>query len=494
MNKKKKGNLSWGFISDMKDREIPGLKIPKRHLTEEEEEMQFYELLYSKMTRDEKLDLFYPGRDKNDIQRLKEVKQYAEFYQLELPNNIKRQLRQWKGKDKYENLKKTKGSKYAVELIEHIQKVFPLSLKGFDFSFDRNSIKWKRESDGKEFTLHLPIEKKDIMKPASGDLAKRVVMTIFRFAMARKTHDPGPIKLREFLGFLGELRASQLKRKRIKDICESCAFTSMTIRKINEKGKEVYFRHTPFFKDFIWQGGFDYEAIIYPVINERFERMLIEEGITRYIWLNDDRLKRLPKGMTERDRLAQDQFMMLLGLPVVRFIMKNWLYRFGQFTDTEILKMKLMDIKNFVNKNISLAKENRLIKKAEIHKFQKKEKYLNQVIQIYPEEPKLPAKEKTALTPNERKEVKKIISWLYGIGVEDYADIEKDEINEYVFNAAEYGNLDCLKLAYQIVLDTAEPGYPVGEEYGQYENRPMLFWKEYKNCVKKKKPKKRNYS
>jgi len=469
----------------MKDEFLPGLEDHKPRLSEEDEEKRFYRILFSQMSEPEKLKLF-PSMVEPSKEKLQELLKIAESYQLELPRNLKRKLKEWTGPDTYEQIKKKQGSKYTFSLVEHIQNVFPLSLKGFDFSYDKRSIKWKRESDEKEFTLCLPIEKKDIMKPASGDFAKRTITAIFKFAVERKTYDPGPILFKDFLDLLGESRASQEKRKRIKDICESCAFTSMTIRKMNEKGKEIYFRHTPFFKDFLWQGGFDYEAIIYPVINERFERMLIEENLSGYVWIDDERLKRLPKGMTDRDRLAQDQFKMIMGFPVIRFIMKNWLYKFGQFTDTEIKKLKLLKIKEFVNKNITLAKEGLLLERVKIHKFQKKERYLRQVIFLYPAKSKWTAKKKIALTKGEQKEVKEITDWLYEIGVEDYANIDLKTIKQYLLNIAEYGYLDCLRTAYEVVEDYAEPGYPVDEK-GSYQNRPMEFWLEYKNCRRKNK-------
>ena len=475
----------------MNDEYLPGFRAAKPKLSEKEEESRFYDLLDERMDKIEKRNLFLPGGFKNDIEKLKEVRKFAKSYQLELPTSIKRQLRQWAGQDRYKQIKKTKGSKYAISLIEEIQQVIPLSLKGFDFSFGKSSVKWKRESDNKEFTLFLPLDKAGIMKPAAGDLAKRVIMATFRFAVARRTVDPGPITFKQFLDILGEKRASQEKRERIKDICESCAHTSLEVRRVHDKkrGQEGYFRYTPFFKDYIWKGGFGFDSIIYPVINERFGRMLVEEDLSRYIWFADERLKRLPKGMTDRDRLAQDQFKMIMGLPVIRFIMKNWLYKFGQFTDKEILNWKLEDIKEFVNKNIDLAKEGGLLERVKIHIFQKKENYLKQVIFLYPIKSKWPARKRIILTARERAELEGLTDWLYEIGQEDYSDIDLKTVRQYLLNMAEYGHLDCLEAAYNVVENYSERDYPVGEE-GEYQNRPMLFWTAYRNCVEKKRPKK----
>jgi len=476
----------------MKDKYLPGLESLKHKLTEEEEKCKFYEILFVKMNNAERLEIFWPhesGYEKDDKKELTQISGYAEKYDLELPTSIKRELKQWTGKDRHKQLMKSQGSKYAMNLIDHIQRVIPLSIKGLDCSFDDHSLKWKRESDGKEFTFYLPIDKQNIMKPATGDLAKRVVLNVFRFAIARRTHDPGPITFEEFLDNLGEKNASQSTRQRIMDICKSCAFTSMTITKKNEKGQEIYFDHTPFFKRFIWKGKLDHKAIIYPIINEQFEKMLIEENLNGYIWFADERLKRLPKGMDARDRIAQDQFKAIQGFPVIRFIMRNWLYKFGQFTDTEILKRGLTEIKEFVNKNVALAKESKLIERVKIQRFQKKESYLNQVIWIYPIKPTWPKKEKIKLTTAEQGEVKDIIDWLYEIGVEDYADIARETIKEYLENIAKHGYLDCLRAARETVEDYADPDYPVDEK-GGYQNRPMEFWLEYKNCMNKNRLKK----
>jgi len=470
--------------NDMKNRDLPGTEGFRHKLNEEEEERLFYDLLYSKMNKVERLNLFwpYPYKDKNDRERLKEVRKFAANYQIELPITIKRQLRTWTGSDRYKQMKKSRGSKYSVNLIDHIQKVIPLSIKALNFTFDNHSLKWKRESDGKEFTFYLPIDKKDIMKPASGDLAKRVILNTFRFAIARRTYDPGPITYAEFLDNLGESSASQIVRQRIKDICESCAFTSMTIRKKDEKGEEIYFRHTPFFKNFIWEGKLDNEAVIYPVINEQFERMLIEEDFKGYIWFADERLKRLPKGMTARDRLAQDQFKMFLGLPVVRFIMRNWLYRFGQFTDTKIMKLKLADIKEFVNKNIILAKEDGLIDHFKIQRLQKKSRYLDQIIYIYPSKSVSPKK---ILTEKEKEEIEEIANHLYEKGVEGYADKSLDEIRGQLLNS----DLDCLRQAFEWTEDEFDPSC-LADESRNFKNWPMMFWDKYRECIENKKPEK----
>ena len=470
----------------MEDEFLPGLENLKHKLGEQEEDDLFYKRLHAAIGEEEACNLYATGRF-TEREMLGEFQRLAKRHQLELPTSIKRQLRRWKGQDRYKQLKKSKGSKYDISLIEEIQRVIPLSLKGFDFSFGKSSVKWKRESDNKEFTLYLPIDKAGIMRPAVGDLAKRVIMATFRFAVARRTRDPGPITFEQFLDILGERRASQEKRKRIKDICESCAHTSLEIRRTHDKkkGQEGYFRYTPFFKDYIWKGDYDFSAIIYPVINERFERMLVEENLSRYIWFEDARLQRLPRGMTDRDRLAQDQFKMFLGLPVIRFRMRNWLVRFGQFVDKEIRRFTLADIKEFVNKNVVLAREGGLVERVRIHKYQKKETYLAQTISIYPAAVRM-AKARCKLSIQEQQEVAEITDWLYEVGVEDYAEIDRKAVEEYIRNAAEYGYLPCLHEAYEMVEGYEDADYPVDEQ-GDYANRPMKFWLAYQACRSRRK-------
>jgi hypothetical protein len=77
---------------------------------------------------------------------------------------------------------------------------------------------------------------------------------------------------------------------------------------------------------------------------------------------------------------------------------------------------------------------------------------------------------------------------IYRSGVEDYAHIGYEKVKEQISNAAKAGNLDCLREAKEWVEGYYDPSYPVGEDsYGEYENRPMMFWNHYRASVENKK-------
>ncbi|MBA7631771.1 hypothetical protein ES703_39306 [subsurface metagenome] len=319
----------------------------------------------------------------------------------------------------------------------------------------------------------------------AGDLPKRLFRGIAMFSSQRKTLDPGPIEYRELLDRIGELPCSESHMERIRDLCLAISYSSITVKTKDRKGELIHSDHAPFFKRFIWDGKVDFNARIFPIMNDELFKLLIDEELTQYVWIPAERLKPARK-LTARDRLAQDQFRMLLGIPMIRFKMINWLRKFGEFTDAKITHLTLEGLRNFVNKNFELAKNDGLILDYKIKSFHKKSNYLNQVIYFQPAKAELP-KEKVKLTKEELKEVREIAGWLYEIGVEDYARIGHDRVLEDLMNAAEAGYLDCIRKAYEETEEEGpEPDYPVDEER-EYENRPMYFWRMYQSCRDEKK-------
>jgi hypothetical protein len=401
-----------------------------------------------------------------------------------LPKRIKRRLRHWTGPDSYDALKKAPGYKSAVEIENRINVQFPLSIEGFKKHVDQEITSFKKTSEDKEITIWIAT---GFIAP-TGDLPKRLFRGIAMFSSQRRTADPGPIKLRELLDRVGEIPCPQHLRQRIYEICKALAKSGISVIKKDEKGRETGFNVAPFFKQFIWDGGLNLNARLYPIFNERIFNLLIEENLTRYFWIPAKRLKRA-RGLTARDRLAQDHFRMLMGILFQRTKMRNWLYKFGQFTKTEILKAPLSNIREFVNKNFGLAENDGLILDYKIKSFHKKSEYLEQTILFWPAQAK-PAKEKLKLTNGELEEVRKIADWLYKVGVEDHAEIGHDRVLAHLMNAAEAGNLDCIKEALYETLEFGvdEDGIisPVNEDM-QWEGRPMHFWGIYQNCKDDKK-------
>ena len=268
--------------------------------------------------------------------------------------------------------------------------------------------------------------------------------------------------------------------ERIRDLCLAISYSSITVKTKDKNGELIHSDHAPFFKRFIWDGKLNLDARIFPILNEELFKLLIDEELTQYVWIPIERL-RSDRKLTARDRLAQDQFRMLASIPIIKFKMMNWLYKFGQFTETEILKATLSNIREFVNKSFEQAKNDGLILNHKIKRLYKKSEYLNQIIFFWPAKAK-PPKEKIELTKEDLKEIREFAEWLYEVGVEDYADIEEDKVLEYVMNAAETGNLDCIRKAYEETEDYGPgPDYPVDEE-GNWQSRAQFFWTQYQSC------------
>ncbi len=414
-------------------------------------------------------------------QRDELAEKYAKEYKLDLPERIKRRLRNWTGPDSYKNLKKAEGYKSPMKVERIIHERFPLSAKGFKKTVGPEFTSYTRKIGNKEVKMVIATE---LIMPA-GDLPKRLFRGIAMFSSQRKTLEPGPIELRELLDRIGELPCSESYMERIGALCLAISYSSITVKTKNKNGELIHFDHAPFFKRFIWDGEINLDARIFPILNEELFQLLIDEELTQYVWIPAKRLKPDRK-LTARDRLAQDQFGMLLGILFQRTRMRNWLYKFGQFTETEILKATLFNIREFVNKNFDLAENDGLILDYKIKSFHKKSDYLDQVISFHPAKAK-PLKEKVKLTDEELEEVQELADWLYEIGVEDHAEIGHERVLEYLMKAAEAGNLDCLRKAYEKTEEEGpEPDYPVNEDR-EWEGRPMFFWRIYQSYRDEKK-------
>lgn len=417
----------------------------------------------------------------SETQRDELAEKYAVKYQLPLPERIKRRLRTWTGPDSYKQLKNAEGYKSPMKVERIIHDRFPLSTKGFKKIVGPEFTSYTRKIGNKEVKMVIATE---LIMPA-GDLPKRLFRGIAMFSSQRKTLDPGPIEYRELLDRIGELPCSESYMERIRDLCLAISYSSITVKTKDKDGDLIHSDHAPFFKRFIWDGELNLNARIFPIMNEELFQLLIDEELTQYVWIPAKRLKPDRK-LTARDRLAQDQFRMLTGIPFQRIKMRNWFYKFGQFTDTEILKATLSNIREFVNKNFELAENDGLILDCKIKRLYKKSEYLEQTILFWPAKAK-PPKEKVKLTDEELEEVQEIGDWLDEVSGEDYATIEGSTILEYLMNAAEAGNLDCLRKAYEKTEEEGpEPDCPVNEDR-EWEGRPMCFWRIYRDYADEKK-------
>jgi hypothetical protein len=415
-------------------------------------------------------------------QRDELAEKYAKEYQLELPERIKRRLRHRTGPDSYKELKKASGYKSPMKVERIIQDRFPLSTEGFKKTIGPEFTSYTRKIGNKEVKMVVATE---FIRPPAGDLPKRLFRGIAMFSSQRKTLDPGPIEYRELLDRIGELPCSESYMERIRDQCLAIRHSSITVNIRDKNGELIHSDYAPFFKRFIWDGKVDLNARIFPIMNEELFKLLIDEELTQYVWIPVERLKPDRK-LTARDRLAQDQFRMLLGMLFQRIKMRNWLRKFGEFTDAKIIHLTLEELRNFVNKNFEQAKNDGLILDYKIKSFHKKSSYLDQVISFWPAQAK-PPKEKVRLTDEELEEIREVADWLYEVGVEDYAEIGHDRVLECLMNAAEAGNLDCIRKAHEKTEEEGpEPDYPVNEER-RWEGRPMYFWGMYQSLRDEKK-------
>lgn len=448
----------------------------------EKEETAFYKELFAQAEEHGDTGTLLSGQPSDT----ENIKMFAAKYQLELPDNLKRGLRYWRGQDAFTQMKKASGAKYMTDFVIRVHDHIPLSLKGYETKKTDTSIQWVKDDKTIEFILGKFDED---LKPAAGDTAKRVLYAFIRFARWRKTLDPGPIEFRELLEILGISGCSQQQRLRIKNYCKSFERCSLIVTKYDKKGRESYHRYAPFFKGFIWDGVLGLDSKIFPIFNEEFERMAFEENIAPYVWLDDKRLKPLKKA-TDRDRVAQDNFRMIQGIPKQTIYMRTFLYKFGQFTKTEILKMSLANIRDFVNKNVQLAREDSLIEDIKIQRFRKKEKYLNQIISIYPPspEPHPESYKKRELTDEDYEKIDEFTCRLDKMNVEDYAKIDKKTTYEQLENCAKAGNLDCIEAAFDEV-DYEGAEYDLVDDERNFKNRPMKFWDEYRRLAEAKKSK-----
>lgn len=413
---------------------------------------------------------------------IKELENFSKEKQLEFPDALKKRVRFWDGEAGFESIKKSPHMKVKRagdprdDFISWVH-LIPLSLKGYERAKQGNINVWERETlRGKKF-IYIPDPGYNL-KPAVGDLAKRALKVVCLFASKRKTLDPGPIRFGDLLEELGQKNASQQTRKRIKDYLEAFGMTGVLIKEFDRDGKEILFEYSPYFSYFLWLGGVEKEAEIFPKLNKDLFNMLIENKLINYSYLKNVGQKQLP-GMKDRDSLAQDMFVKLKGLKIRKYKMRNFLYRFGDFTEKELEKMTLKKIRTWVNKNIVFAKNLKSIEQVRLHNYRKKSRYLDQVVSIYP------ARWERALSkvPKEiETQIEEIIDWLH------------DPENKFYVKTPKGRNRDALKTMYkvagskfwdevllefdEVIAAHNEDGLGWYSSYGDPgQSGAMIFWK-----------------
>jgi len=471
----------------MKDEYLPGLESLKHTLTEKEEKCKFYEILFVKMNSAERLEIFWPhesGYERDDKKELTQISGYAEKYGLELPTSIKRELKQWKGEEKYMVLRKAKGYKSHVDLEDRIQLQIPLSLKGFKKTKGETLSFFTKRIGNKEITIWIPTMIDE--KLPTRDIAKRAFKGICMFASQRNTPAPGPITLGELLDRIGEFNCRKEQRLRIMEFCDSFSKSGIQIKRFDKLGEKDCWDTTPFFSRFIWNGKLDLDVQIWPIFNMEVYNMLADWNLRQYLWNPVERLKRL-KGLDDRDRLLQDNFRLLQNLPCMKIRIKKLLIEKAQFTEMQLLKMNLESIKKFVNKNLNFAVTDGTLKGFDVQRFQKKSEYLNQIITLHPVKVECGRFDKP-LTSEQATKIKELATKLYEIGLEDYATIREETLLGYLENMARADRLDCAEQALEEIEDYEDPDYPVDEQ-GDYKSRPMKFWPLYNSLVEAKEKK-----
>jgi len=484
MTSKKRGQI-------MKERKFP--EIEKFERENIKQERDFFNALSYKATEKEQREFeFRSGMSlEEEKEKLLKAKEVAKKYRISVPGHIERECREWTDSKAYIQIKKTSGHKQPLAIIQSIHERIPLSLKGFKMKTGQESIQWTRMIGKKNVRIICHVgDDGTIKKPAAGDLAKRAVMTIVKFAVLRETGDPGPILFREILEHLGALDCSQITRKNIYDYLTSFCKTWLEISEKDDKGKEIGFTYAPVFKLFEWKGGLNFNARIFPIFNEEFGKAILRENLAPYFYLVDERLKP-QKRLADRDRLVQDKLQMLQGLDRVPMKMKNtFLIGYAQFTKSEIETFSLKKIREFVDKQFLIAVQNRRIKSEtikSIRKFRSKSKYLNQTFVIYPE--KMEFKDlMRQLSFEEDELIDDIIYWAYAkenkFAVKNPREKTRSQLETVI---KKYG-VAKVRECFEDAKREQEEGEPIIDE-GKWKSAYMLFWEYVDNLKKRERPK-----
>ena len=468
-------------IQEETDEYLPGFKeaIPKQNkeIRKQEEEDFMRELVNRTSPKCRELETV--ATQPTEMLYCQAIEKLAESYQLELPENIKRKLRHWEGKDSFAMIKRNMGMKTGSGFISWIHNLIPLSLKGYTESIEAGARVWKQKTERGEKILYITEPKPDT-KPAYGDLPKRAIKCICHLAAKRETLSPGPIKFRDLLEMLGELNCSQDTRRKIRDYIKSFAKCGMEIQEIDKQGKQVYYRYTPFLYDFIWDGKLEFDATIFPYINPRLFVMVQEENLVQYNYIENVGKKELP-GMTDRDALALDMFTRIRGFPAQNIGMRKFLYDFGQFPIQKLQTMGLKQIRDWVNKVIRMAKETDKVTDIKVRYFRDKKKYLDQTITIFP---KKWHKDSQSLSGEDKLNIQEVAEWIKL--TEHYVHKPQEEIEGQLANYSKLIGIDAIMEAYERWQDS-ENWYP------DYDDKPkssvMKFFDEINEELKEAKEK-----
>jgi len=420
---------------------------------------------------------------------LSELEKWSQEKQIEFPKAFKQRVRIWKGKATFEAISKSpqmkvkRGRDPKNDFIYWIN-LIPLSLKGFTQTRQGDVNIWKQETLRGEKFIYIP-DPGFNLKPAVGDLAKRALKTICLFASKRETLDPGPIRFGDLLERLDQKNASLQTRKRIKDYLEAFGLTGILIKEFDQKGKEILFEYAPFFSYFLWLGGVEKDAEIFPKLNKDLFNMLIENRLISYSYLENVGQKRLP-GIKDRDSLAQDMLLRLKGLKKRCYKMTNFLDQFGGFTPNEIKKLTLQNIRTWVNKNINIAKNLNIIKHVELCNYRKKSQYLNQVISIYP----IRWEKRLSQVPEEvKRQIEEIVSWLHDpenhFYIKQTTRQKNKETLENMYRRAGQKFWDEVLIEFDEVRSHHEDGLSWYPDYGDPgQSSAMVFWEYVKEIYK----------
>lgn len=486
----------------MEDEFLPGFKVLSSPLTKEEKEREFLISITKRIIDEESASfrtprlgrlqrgkgIFFLGLSEDE--RLRRIVDYAKEHKIEIPAGIRRRLKAPPGAAAADLRKR--GAIILQELYDSTPLWIPVSLETFKRGKKTDLLTFTREFGRLSISLNI-VKPKPSKIPAAGDIAKRTFYLFVDYAQRQRTGEPGPIRFGDFLERLG-LEGTNIKvRRLIKRYCDAFSYTSLLVRKYDEKGKEILYDYAPLFKRYTWEKGkgrggeFGQNAEISPVFNEEFEKMIFRD-YAQFVFVPRERLRGRPRELTDRDFLFQDWIRGKRGLPIVKVKIRNLLLEVFQVSEKEIYKRELGKIQELIIRNLEHAKRAGLVRSYKLEAAGKRADYLKGIIRIWPKK----SGGGSAGVDPERLEglLNRYCWWAYDPGNRFSSKMEEGKAREYLRNFVyAHGPEDLEEL--ENVLEEAIADDPWFEEGGENTSSLIQFWEKVKNWEERKANKER---